>query len=91
MRVPAISFNQALQMHTPGTVLTPVALCLLASLPAYAEQRTPADVQAIEQVIESFRTSLINKDKWQLVRTEQGWKIFSVIYSIRDKRSSVES
>lgn len=27
------------------------------------------------------------KEMWQLVRTEQGWKIFSVVYSIRDKRS----
>jgi len=30
------------------------------------------------------------KEMWQLVRTEQGWKIFSVIYSIRDKRSAAE-
>ncbi len=188
MRVPALSFNPTLQIHTPRTVLTTLALCLLPSLTACAEQRTPADVEAIEQVIESFRTSLINKDKptymalffsdkpedigwqfvsedrrladirtakpdaikarkipsnnfislideavataepreekffntkietdgdvasasfdysfhangakenwgremWQLVRTEQGWKIFSVIYSIRDKRSSGE-
>lgn len=176
-------------MHTPGMVLTALALCLLPSLPAYAEQSTRADVEAIEKVIESFRTSLINKDKptymalffsdkpedigwqyvsedtrladirrekpdaikarnlpsnnfisliddavataerreekffntkidtdgdvasvsfdysfhangakqnwgremWQLVRTERGWKIFSVIYSLRDKRSSAES
>ncbi|WP_127565017.1 nuclear transport factor 2 family protein [Stenotrophomonas indicatrix] len=176
-------------MHTPGTVLTSLALCLLPCLPACAEQNTPADVEAIEQVIESFRTSLINKDKptymslffsdrpgdigwqfvsedrrladirrvkpdaikarkipsnnfislideavataepreekffnakidtdgdvasvsfdysfhangvkanwgremWQLVRTERGWKIFSVIYSIRDKRSPAGS
>ncbi|MBO1750167.1 nuclear transport factor 2 family protein [Stenotrophomonas indicatrix] len=176
-------------MHTPRSVVTTLALCLLPSLPAYAEQSTPGDVEAIEQVIESFRTSLINKDKptymslffsdkpegigwqfvsedrrladirrvktdaikarnipsnnfislideavataepreekffntridtdgdvasvsfdysfhangvkanwgremWQLVRTERGWKIFSVIYSIRDKRSPAES
>jgi len=26
------------------------------------------------------------KEQWQLVRTEQGWKIFSVIYTIRDPR-----
>jgi len=189
MRMPTLPFNPTLQMHTPGTVLTSLALCLLPCLPACAEQNTPADVEAIEQVIESFRTSLINKDKptymslffsdkpegigwqfvsedrrladirrakpdaikarkipsnnfislideavataepreekffntkidtdgdvasvsfdysfhangvkanwgremWQLVRTERGWKIFSVIYSIRDKRSSAES
>jgi len=30
------------------------------------------------------------KEMWQLVRTEQGWKIFSVIYSIRDKQSTAE-
>ncbi|HEL3780367.1 nuclear transport factor 2 family protein [Stenotrophomonas forensis] len=30
------------------------------------------------------------KEMWQLIRTEQGWKIFSVIYSIRDSRSPVE-
>lgn len=176
-------------MRTPRTIVTTLALCLLPSLPAYAEQSTPGDVEAIEQVIDSFRTSLINKDKptcmslffsdkpedigwqfvsvdrrladirrvkpdaikarsipsnnfislideavataepreekffntkidtdgdvasvsfdysfhangvkanwgremWQLVRTQQGWKIFSVIYSIRDKRSSAES
>ncbi|EZP47623.1 hypothetical protein BW38_00002 [Stenotrophomonas sp. RIT309] len=61
MRMPALPCNPTLQMHTPGTVLTTLALCLLPSLPVYAEQRTPADVEAIEQVIESFRTSLINK------------------------------
>ncbi|TDV31044.1 nuclear transport factor 2 family protein [Stenotrophomonas sp. CC22-02] len=164
------------------------ALCFSACLPAYAVQNAPADIKAIEQVVESFRTSLINKDKptymglffsdkaedigwqyvsedvrlqdirkakpdaikarkipannfialidgavaspkpreeefsntkieadgdvasvsfdysfhddgvktnwgkemWQLIRTEQGWKIFSVIYSIRDSRSPVE-
>jgi hypothetical protein len=26
------------------------------------------------------------KEQWQLVRTEQGWKIFSVVYTIRDPR-----
>ncbi|EML7990814.1 nuclear transport factor 2 family protein [Stenotrophomonas maltophilia] len=30
------------------------------------------------------------KEMWQLIRTEQGWKIFSVIYSIRDSRSPAE-
>lgn len=28
------------------------------------------------------------KEHWQLVRTETGWKIFSVVYSIRDELSS---
>lgn len=28
------------------------------------------------------------KEMWQLVRTERGWKIFSVIYSIRDEWSA---
>jgi hypothetical protein len=27
------------------------------------------------------------KEMWQLVRTEQGWKIFSVVYTIRDRWS----
>lgn len=27
------------------------------------------------------------REMWQLVRTETGWKIFSVVYSIRDERS----
>jgi hypothetical protein len=27
------------------------------------------------------------KEMWQLVRTEQGWKIFSVVYTIRDEWS----
>ena len=27
------------------------------------------------------------KEMWQLVRTERGWKIFSVVYTIRDKLS----
>ena len=27
------------------------------------------------------------KEMWQLVRTENGWKIFSVVYTIRDKWS----
>jgi len=27
------------------------------------------------------------KEMWQLVRTEKGWKIFSVIYSVRDEWS----
>jgi hypothetical protein len=27
------------------------------------------------------------KEMWQLVRTEKGWKIFSVVYTIRDKWS----
>ncbi|MNV83558.1 MULTISPECIES: hypothetical protein [Stenotrophomonas] len=62
MRMPTLPFNPTLQMHTPGTVVTTLALCLLPSLPAHAEQSTPGDVEAIEQVIESFRTSLINKD-----------------------------
>ena len=30
------------------------------------------------------------KEMWQLVRTEQGWKIFSVVYTIRDKWSGDE-
>ncbi|AWH55480.1 hypothetical protein C1924_10865 [Stenotrophomonas sp. ESTM1D_MKCIP4_1] len=30
------------------------------------------------------------KEMWQLIRTEQGWKIFSVIYSVRDERSPTE-
>lgn len=30
------------------------------------------------------------KEMWQLVRTEQGWKIFSVVYTIRDKWSTGE-
>ena len=30
------------------------------------------------------------KEMWQLVRTEQGWKIFSVVYTIRDKWSTSE-
>nr|WP_313510429.1 nuclear transport factor 2 family protein [Stenotrophomonas geniculata] len=165
-----------------------LALSFAACLPAYAAQNAPADIEAIEQVVESFRTSLINKDKptymdlffsdkpedigwqyvsedvrlqdirkakpepikarqipannfialidgavaspkpkeekfsntkietdgdvasvsfdysfhddggktnwgkemWQLIRTEQGWKIFSVIYSIRDSRSPAD-
>lgn len=163
-------------------------LLLVACLPAHAAQNAPADVKAIEQVVESFRTSLINKDKptymglffsdnpqdigwqfvsedvrlqdirkakpdaikarkipannfialidgavaspkpreekffntkietdgdvasvsfdysfhddgektnwgkelWQLIRTEQGWKIFSVVYSMRDSRSPAD-
>ena len=28
------------------------------------------------------------KEMWQLVRTERGWKIFSVIYTIRDQLST---
>jgi hypothetical protein len=32
-------------------------------VPAHAAQNAPADVKAIEQVVEAFRTSLINKDK----------------------------
>jgi len=30
------------------------------------------------------------KEMWQLVRTEAGWKIFSVVYTIRDKWSTGE-
>jgi len=30
------------------------------------------------------------KEMWQLVRTERGWKIFSVVYTIRDKWSEGE-
>nr|WP_279158278.1 hypothetical protein [Pseudomonas corrugata] len=30
------------------------------------------------------------KEMWQLVRTENGWKIFSVVYTIRDKWSASE-
>lgn len=30
------------------------------------------------------------KEMWQLVRTEQGWKIFSVVYTIRDQWSEGE-
>ena len=40
-----------------------LALFLPACLPAYAAKDAPADVEAIKQVVESFRTSLINKDK----------------------------
>ena len=39
------------------------ALCFSACLPAHAAQNAAADIKAIEQVVESFRTSLINKDK----------------------------
>lgn len=180
------SFDRELRVSIIRTAV--FALCLFACLPAYAAQNAPADVKAIEQVVESFRISLINKDKptymglffsdkpedigwqyvsedvrlqdirkakpdaikarriptnnfialidgavtspkpkeekfsntkietdgdvasvsfdysfhddgvktnwgkemWQLIRTEQGWKIFSVIYSIRDSRSPAE-
>ncbi|MDR7136243.1 hypothetical protein J2X06_003469 [Lysobacter niastensis] len=30
------------------------------------------------------------KEMWQLVRTEEGWKIFSVVYTIRDQWSAGE-
>ena len=30
------------------------------------------------------------REMWQLVRTEQGWKIFSVVYTIRDQWSAAE-
>lgn len=30
------------------------------------------------------------KEMWQLVRTEDGWKIFSVVYTIRDELSTSE-
>ena len=30
------------------------------------------------------------KEMWQLVRTEKGWKIFSVVYTIRDQWSASE-
>ena len=30
------------------------------------------------------------KEMWQLVRTEKGWKIFSVVYTIRDQWSAGE-
>ena len=30
------------------------------------------------------------REAWQLIRTEDGWKIFSVIYTIRDKWSAGE-
>ena len=30
------------------------------------------------------------REAWQLIRTEDGWKIFSVIYTIRDKWSEGE-
>lgn len=30
------------------------------------------------------RATNLGREQWQLVRTEQGWKIFSVIYTIRD-------
>ena len=30
------------------------------------------------------------KEMWQLIRTEQGWKIFSVVYTIRDQWSAGE-
>ncbi len=30
------------------------------------------------------------KEMWQLVRTENGWKIFSVVYTIRDQWSASE-
>ncbi|MFV1845190.1 nuclear transport factor 2 family protein [Stenotrophomonas maltophilia] len=175
-------------MPSKATSATALALLLSVVLPAHAAQSAAADIKAIEQVVESFRTSLINKDKptymglffsdkaedigwqyvsedarlqdirkakrdaikarkipannfialidgvvaspkpreekfsntkietdgdvasvsfdysfhddgvktnwgkemWQLIRTEQGWKIFSVVYSIRDSRSPAE-
>lgn len=98
-------------MKSPALALT---FCLVLagcqSLPdhSYAESR---DMAEIRQVVESFRTSLINKDKasdmslffsdkpedigWQFVsedtrldHTEGGWKIFSVVYTIRDQWSA---
>ena len=51
-------------MRTTGIQDALLAACLAAGLPAHASQRpSSADVNAIEQVVESFRTSLINKDK----------------------------
>lgn len=175
-------------MSVGRATLTVVFAVLVASLPARAEQGATTDIAAIERVVESFRTSLIQKDKptymsiffsdkpedigwqfvsedtrlehirktkpdaikarqipsnnfvglidsavataepreetfsnlkidtdgeiasvsfdyaflangvktnwgkemWQLVRTEQGWKIFSVVYTVRDKWSTGE-
>lgn len=36
------------------------------------------------------QTTNWGKEMWQLVRTEKGWKIFSVVYTIRDKWSEGE-
>lgn len=35
--------------------------------------------------IANGQTTNWGKEMWQLVRTEAGWKIFSVVYSIRDE------
>lgn len=36
------------------------------------------------EYVSSGKVSNWGKELWQLVRTEQGWKIFSVVYTIRD-------
>jgi len=51
-------------MRTIGFQGALLAAFLVAGEPAHATQHpSAADVKAIEQVVESFRTSLINKDK----------------------------
>ncbi len=51
-------------MRTTGFQSASLIVGLIAGQPAHASQQpSAADVKAIEQVVEAFRTSLINKDR----------------------------
>ncbi len=47
-----------------------------------------ASVSFDYEFFETGKKTNWGKEMWQLVRTENGWKIFSVIYTIRDEMSA---
>lgn len=75
----------------------PVAPCFGSSLFRNAATPHGAFIAQADYIIKSnpeIQVTIIDNGArpWvQLVRTERGWEIFSVIYSIRDKRSPAGS
>jgi len=75
----------------------PVAPCFGSSLFRNAAMPHGAVIAEADYIIKSnpeIQVTIIDNGgrPWvQLIHTERGWKIFSVIYSIRDKRISAES
>lgn len=54
------------------------------------EIRTDGDIASVAfdyTFLANGRKTNWGREMWQLVRTEQGWKIFSVVYTIRDEWS----
>lgn len=55
-------------MKIRSSTATLIILSFLAVWPAFAAHNDPRDVAAVRQVVEAFRTSIVEKDRPRLTR-----------------------